>query len=50
MKKEKANLSIVAGKIKNEEYEKEPERAEDCSRCSYRYFCKPKEYASQLYD
>lgn len=50
MNNEKANLNVIAGKIKNDEYERKPEKAEECSRCSYRYFCKPKEYASQLYE
>lgn len=50
MNDEKANLNVIAGKIKNDEYERKPEKAEECSRCSYRYFCKPKEYASQLYE
>ena len=29
---------------------KEPKKAEECEHCSYRYFCKPKEFAYELYD
>ncbi len=31
-------------------YDKEPEKDNECASCSYRYFCKPKEYAYELYD
>ena len=50
MDDEKDHLSVIAGKIKDGVYEKEPEKPEECSRCSYRYFCKPKEFAHELYD
>lgn len=50
MEDEKENLSVVAGKIKDKIFLKEPEKPHECGRCSYRYFCKPKEFAQQLYD
>ena len=49
MDEEKAKLYDVANMIYAEEFEKEPEKAEECANCSYRYFCKPKEYAEDLY-
>ena len=49
MDDEKDRLKDVANKIYAEEYEKEPEKAEECSNCSYRSFCKPKEFAEELY-
>lgn len=49
MDEEKVKLNEVANKIYAEEYEKEPEKAEDCANCSYRYFCKPDEFAEELY-
>ena len=50
MEEEKENLSVVADKIKDEIFEKEPEKDKECAKCSYRTFCKPKEYAHELYD
>lgn len=52
MKKELAGLNQVAYEIHNEGegFAKEPENEEECFRCSYRYFCKPKEFAEQLYE
>ncbi len=52
MKKELARLNQVAYEIHkaDEGFAKEPENEEECSRCSYRYFCKPKEFAEQLYE
>ena len=50
MEKEKENLSVVADKIKDEVFEKEPEKLKNCEKCAYRTFCKPKEFAQELYD
>ena len=52
MKKELARLNQVAYEIHkaDEGFAKEPENEEECSRCSYRYLCKPKEFAEQLYE
>ncbi|MBQ2962609.1 ATP-dependent DNA helicase [Methanobrevibacter sp.] len=50
MEKEKENLSVVANKIKDEEFKKEPEKIKNCEKCAYRTFCKPKEFAHELYD
>ena len=50
MNEEKGRLKEVANKIYDEVYEKEPEKAEECNHCSYRYFCKPKQFARELYD
>lgn len=50
MEKEKKNLSVVADKIKDEVFEKEPEKLKNCEKCVYRTFCKPKEFAQELYD
>ena len=44
------NIRIVSENIRNGIFEKEPEKAEECEHCSYRYFCKPKEFARELYD
>ena len=49
MEKEKENLSVVADKIKDEVFEKEPEKLKNCEKCAYRTFCKPKEFAHELY-
>ena len=49
MEKEKKNLSVVADKIKDEVFEKEPEKLKNCEKCAYRTFCKPKEFAQELY-
>ena len=50
MEKEKENLSVVADKIKDEVFEKEPEKLKNCEKCAYRTFCKPKEFAQELYE
>ena len=52
MNEEISRLNKVAYEIHNggEGFAKEPEKEEECSRCSYRYFCKPKEVAEQLYE
>lgn len=52
MNEEMSRLNKVAYEIHNggEGFAKEPEKEEECSRCSYRYFCKPKEFAEQLYE
>ena len=50
MEKEKENLSLVADKIKDEEFNKEPEKIKNCEKCAYRTFCKPKEFAQELYE
>ena len=52
LKDELAKLSEVAAKIncKNPVFAKKPEKEEECTRCSYRYFCKPKEFAHELYE
>lgn len=34
----------------DEAFDKKPEKANECVKCSYRYFCKPKDYAHELYD
>ena len=49
MEKEFANMKLVADNIHDDVYDKEPEKADECKNCSYRYFCKPKEYAEELY-
>ena len=48
MNDEKDKLKDVANKIYAEEYG-ETENPKECEHCSYRYFCKPKEYAHKLY-
>ena len=50
MEKEKKNLSVVADKIKDEVFKKEPEKLKNCEKCAYRTFCKPKEFAQELYE
>lgn len=50
MEMEKKNLSVVADKIKDEVFKKEPEKLKNCEKCAYRTFCKPKEFAQELYD
>ena len=50
MVQEFENMKVVAENIHNDVYDREPEKAEECANCSYRYFCKPKEYAHELYD
>lgn len=50
MEEEKENLSVVADKIRDEIFEKEPEKVKNCEKCAYRTFCKPKEFAHELYD
>ncbi len=49
MEEEKENLSVVADKIRDEVFEKEPEKVKNCEKCAYRTFCKPKEFAHELY-
>lgn len=49
MDDEKDRLMDVANKIYAEEYDKEPEKDEECDNCSYRSFCKPEKYAEDLY-
>lgn len=44
------NIRVVSENIRNGIFEKEPEKVEECEHCSYRYFCKPKEFAHELYD
>ncbi len=44
------NIRVVSENIRNGIFEKEPEKVEECAHCSYRYFCKPKEFAHELYD
>ena len=43
------NTKYVADKIKDEVFEKEPEKLKNCEKCAYRTFCKPKEFAHELY-
>ncbi|MBE6491195.1 MAG: ATP-dependent helicase [Methanobrevibacter sp.] len=43
-------LSEVACEIDKGIFVKKPEKDENCMRCSYRYFCKPKEFAGELYE
>lgn len=50
MEKEFERMALVAGNIHDDVYEKEPEKDDECTSCSYRYFCKPDEYAHELYD
>ena len=51
MNEELAKISEVAGKISNsgDGFGKKPKKAKECIKCSYRYFCKPKEYSHELY-
>ena len=49
MKNELNMLNEVAGEIDKGVFVKKPERQDECVRCSYRYFCKPKEFAGELY-
>ena len=44
---ELVGMSEVSEKIKKGIFEKEPK--EDCAKCAYRYFCKPKDFAKELY-
>ena len=46
----KATFYCLNGFVKDEIFEKEPEKDDNCVKCSYRTFCKPKEYAHELYD
>lgn len=50
LNEELVRLSEVAEEIGNGVFVKKPEKEENCQRCQYRYFCKPKEFASELYD
>lgn len=50
MNDEFARLNEVAGEISEGVFEKKPEKQENCMKCQYRYFCKPKEFAWQLYE
>ena len=50
IKEELENMVDVAKKIYGGVYKKEPEKVDECENCSYRYFCKPKKFAHQLYD
>lgn len=43
-------IKKVSQNIRDGIYRKEPEKAEECANCSYRYFCKPKEFAQELYN
>ena len=52
MKEELNYISVVAREINNasDGFEKEPEKEGECVKCSYRYFCKPEDFAHELYD
>ena len=52
MKEELNYISVVAREINNaaDGFEKEPEKEDECVKCSYRYFCKPEDFAHELYD
>ena len=51
MAEELKRLNDVAGKLnaKNPVFAKKPKKLENCDKCSYRYLCKPKEFAEELY-
>ena len=49
MNDELNRLSEVACEIDNGIFVKKPEKEENCMKCSYRYFCKPKQFAGELY-
>ena len=50
--KELKSICKVAEEIYDvdEGFDKKPEKADECAKCAYRYFCKPKDYAHELYD
>lgn len=50
LEEELEKITEVSQKIKEGIFEKEPKKLEECAQCSYRTFCKPKEYAHELYD
>ncbi|WP_298522514.1 ATP-dependent DNA helicase [uncultured Methanobrevibacter sp.] len=52
LENELAGLNKVASEIgtPNPIFAKKPQNPEECGHCSYRYFCKPKEYAEELYE
>lgn len=52
MNEELIGLNKVACEIGSENpvFAKKPKHPEECMHCSYRYFCKPKEYAGELYE
>ena len=50
LKLQLADMDEVSKNIKEDIFEKEPEKIENCAECAYRYFCKPKEFAEELYE
>lgn len=50
MKEELTRLNEVAKEIGEGVFDKKPEKEENCAKCQYRYFCKPKEFAGELYE
>ena len=49
MAEELKHMRDVSLELKKGNFEKKPEKAKTCHSCSYRYFCKPKEFAHELY-
>lgn len=50
MRAEFEKIEEVSRNIKEGVFEKDPENDKECASCSYRYFCKPKDYANELYE
>lgn len=50
MGEEFSRLNEVAEEMGNGIFLKKPEKEGTCKRCQYRYFCKPKEFAGELYE
>ena len=50
MAEELKHMRDVSFELKEGNFEKKPEKAKTCHSCSYRYFCKPKEFAHELYE